>query len=71
MAQMSERSQPASLGCFVFRSTLFSGLPSVRDRLHRAADDDRPAVGHAAFEAAGVVRAADEAEPRRVACDAS
>ena len=29
IAEISERSQPASLGCLVFRSTLISGLPSV------------------------------------------
>ncbi len=37
------------------------------DRLLRGANHQRLAVGHARFEAAGVVRGADEAEVRRVA----
>src|SRR5205085_10529725 len=43
------------------------GLAERADRLHGAADDDGLAVGHAAFQAAGVVGVAGEAEHRRVA----
>ena len=66
IAEMSDRSQPASAGCFGVQIDALQRLAERADRFHRAADHDRLAVGHAAFEAAGVVGAADEAQRGRV-----
>src|SRR5262249_32194067 len=54
---------PARLGGFLgVQIDALQRLAQGADRLHRAADDDRFAVGHAAFEPAGVVRAPHDAE---------
>src|SRR5437868_4806808 len=47
---------PAGFGGFLgVEIDGFQRLAEGGDRFHRAADDDRFAVGHAAFQAAGVV----------------
>ncbi len=62
---MSLRSHPASLGWSGAQVDAGQRLAQGADRLHRPADDDRLAVGHAALDAAGVVGAPGEAQGRR------